>query len=392
MNGYTGKKLSMAQNVTIPAFPWSPCVRAADAEFRDLTPVTADMLRKELERISEKTRMPDQVSVAGSYLAPDWRGVPLYPPQMIIRLPDHEIPGPAHRDIALQTSVFTASLPEVTRANSGSRLGAFFAHTGHSAAKLGLFLVAGALLDYRAGPPRNPRAEWEGVTMIERTHSVLVVILLLAISIGCQQRDATSGSDASAPSASDSDSALSQVVPKPVVTDVPAGTKVHIELLETLASNRNQAGDRVSGRVARDVVVAGSVAIPAGSEVSGVVTEAVGLKKIGGRARLGLKFTSVEPPSGSQSAIRASYLAVGKSETKKDAATIAGSAAGGAILGRILGHQKDKDARGTAIGGVVGAGVGTAVAAQTKGEEIVLHSGRVLHLTLQSPAQITVKG
>src|SRR6185369_7738398 len=81
-------------------------------------------------------------------------------------------------------------------------LGAFFAHTGHSAAKLGLFLVAGALLDYRAGPPRNPRAEWEGVTMIERNriHSVLVVILLLAISIGCQQRDATSGSDASAPS------------------------------------------------------------------------------------------------------------------------------------------------------------------------------------------------
>lgn len=230
--------------------------------------------------------------------------------------------------------------------------------------------------------------------MIERNriHSVLVVILLLAISIGCQQRDATSGSDASAPSASDSDSALSQVVPKPVVTDVPAGTKVHIELLETLASNRNQAGDRVSGRVARDVVVAGSVAIPAGSEVSGLVTEAVGLKKIGGRARLGLKFTSVEPPSGSQSAIQASYLAVGKSETKKDAATIAGSAAGGAILGRILGHQKDKDARGTAIGGVVGAGVGTAIAAQTKGEEIVLHSGRVLHLTLQSPAQITVKG
>ena len=203
--------------------------------------------------------------------------------------------------------------------------------------------------------------------MIERNriHSVLVVILLLAISIGCQQPDATSGSDASAPSASDSDSALSQVVPKPVVTDVPAGTKVHIELLETLASNRNQAGDRVSGRVARDVVVAGSVAIPAGSEVSGLVTEAVGLKKIGGRARLGLKFTSVEPPSGSQSAIQASYLAVGKSETKKDAATIAGSAAGGAILGRILGHQKDKDARGTAIGGVVGAGVRTAVAAQT---------------------------
>lgn len=185
---------------------------------------------------------------------------------------------------------------------------------------------------------------------------------------------------------------LGSLASKPVVKTVPAGTRVSLELLQTLASNSNRPGDRFRARVARDVVVGGEVAIPAGSEISGVVTEAVALKKIGGRAKLGLEFTSVEPPSGNSSEIKASYFLVGKSETKKDAATIGGAAAGGALLGRIIGHQNDHDARGTTVGAVVGGAAGTAIAAKTKGQEVVLPSGHVIQVALEAPADVTLSG
>ena len=180
--------------------------------------------------------------------------------------------------------------------------------------------------------------------------------------------------------------------PQPVVKNLPAGTTMSLELLETLASNTNQTGDRFKARVAEDVMAGGSVAIPAGSEVTGVITEARSLKKIGGRAMLQLEFTSVEVASGRPSDLKASYTELGKSETKKDAATIGGAAVGGAILGRVLGHKKGNEAKGTAIGAAAGAAAGTAIAAATKGHEVVLPAGHVLHVTLDTSTQVTVRG
>jgi hypothetical protein len=144
-----------------------------------------------------------------------------------------------------------------------------------------------------------------------------------------------------------------------------------------------------SGR--EHVLVGGTVRIPAGSSIRGTVTEATPLKKIGGRAKLGLSFTSVEPPSGAMSSIQADYHILGKSETKKDTATIVGSTIGGAIIGRVLGHKKGDEAKGTAVGAAVGAAGGTAAAAITKGHEVVLPAGKVIAVELDSSAQVTVK-
>jgi type IV secretory pathway VirB10-like protein len=166
---------------------------------------------------------------------------------------------------------------------------------------------------------------------------------------------------------------------------------VSIELLDRLSSGTSMPGDRFRARVAEDVLAGGAVAIPAGAKVSGVVTEAVGLKKIGGKPKLRLEFTEVQLGSSRDEDLHATYAAAGKSETKKDAATIGGAAAGGAILGRIIGHQRDNDARGTAIGGVVGAAAGTAVAAKTKGQEIVLASGHVIDIVLDEPIRVTTR-
>jgi polygalacturonase len=145
---------------------------------------------------------------------------------------------------------------------------------------------------------------------------------------------------------------------------VPSGTKLEVELLDGVSSADSSTGDAVNARVAQDIVVGGKVVIPAGTTVSGRVTEAHGLKAIGGRARLRLEFETVDLATG-EAPIRAAFYRQGKSETKKDAATIGGAIVGGAA--------------------------GTAIAAGTKGEEIVLPAGTRLAVHLQSPVTVKVE-
>jgi len=182
--------------------------------------------------------------------------------------------------------------------------------------------------------------------------------------------------------------------PEPAVTWtselLPSGTRLTVELLDTVASDRSQAGDTFRARVVEDVTRGGDVMIPTGSIVRGRVTEAVPLNpKVGGRARLGLEFFELEPPGAEPAPIDADFAAKGKSETAKDAATIGGAAAAGAILGRVL-NRGDKG-KGSVLGAIIGAAAGTVIASRTEGEEVSLPEGAQVDLVLTQPAQIPVR-
>lgn len=178
--------------------------------------------------------------------------------------------------------------------------------------------------------------------------------------------------------------------PDPVVVTVPTGTVVEVAFLDSVSSKESQPGDSFRARVIQDVMQDGLAVIPAGSVVVGTVVEAVPLKKrIGGKARLVLEFSKLELTSGRSTAISAAFAELGKSETKRDAATIGGAAAGGALLGRIL-KKKDRD-KGALIGAVIGAAAGTAIAARTEGEEVLIDSGTQISLQLNEPAHVTVR-
>jgi len=177
-----------------------------------------------------------------------------------------------------------------------------------------------------------------------------------------------------------------QPEPEPMVVSVPAGTVLAVEFLESLSSQTSEPGDIFRVRVASDVSTDGAVGIPAGSEVVGVVSEAVPLKKIGGQAKLVLKFTDLVLPSGKTVPIQASFVGQGRSETRKDAATIGGAAAGGAILGRVLGH-KDRS-RGTVVGAIIGAAAGAVIASKTPGEEVTIDRGTRVDLKLDDELEV----
>jgi hypothetical protein len=174
------------------------------------------------------------------------------------------------------------------------------------------------------------------------------------------------------------------------VKTVPAGTAVTVVFLDGVSSVASKAGDSFRTKVAKDIVVDGVTVIPAGSVLSGTVTEAVSLKKIGGKAKLTLDFSRLELPSGGTALVHATIVQIGKSETKKDAATIGGAAAGGALLGHVL-DKGDHKTKGTVLGALAGAAAGTVIAAKTAGQEIEIPAGTESSLTLDRPAEVSVQ-
>jgi type IV secretory pathway VirB10-like protein len=177
--------------------------------------------------------------------------------------------------------------------------------------------------------------------------------------------------------------------PRTITVTVPAGAVLDVEFTRGVASNTSAPGDAFRVRVAHDVMEDGEVAIPAGSEILGEVTEAVPLRKVGGQAKLALRFTDLVLPSGATVPIEASFVQQGRSETGKDAATIGGGAAAGAILGRVLG--KGNRSKGAVIGAIIGAAAGTAIASKTPGEEVVIPEGTVVSLKLDDSVQVKVQ-
>jgi type IV secretory pathway VirB10-like protein len=176
--------------------------------------------------------------------------------------------------------------------------------------------------------------------------------------------------------------------PRMTSVTVPAGEVLDVKFTQTLASDSSAPGDSFRVRVAQDVMADGEVAIPAGSEIVGEVTEAVPLPKIGGQAKLALRFTDLVLPSGYTVPIQASFVEQGRRETGRDAATIGGGAAAGAILGRILG--KGNRSKATVIGAIIGAAAGTAIASKTPGEEVVIPSGTQVSLKLDDAVRVKV--
>jgi hypothetical protein len=168
---------------------------------------------------------------------------------------------------------------------------------------------------------------------------------------------------------------------------VPAGTHFAVELGTRLGSDSSWPGERFRARIVSPVSVQGMVAIPSGSEVVGVVTEAQSPRRLGGRAVLGLRFTDLVLPSGATVPIRASFVEAGSSRTGRNAAIIGGSAVGGAVIGH---HVSGNRSGGTIVGGLLGAALGTAIAAHHPGHPIVLPRGSVVRLRLNQPVELEV--
>jgi hypothetical protein len=171
--------------------------------------------------------------------------------------------------------------------------------------------------------------------------------------------------------------------PPPLV--IPAGTVLTVTLDQTLNSKTASNGDSFAASLAEPVTVNGTVAVPAGTKVTGTIVQAQSAGRFNGHALLQLTLDSIRV-NGAPYAIQTSeFEDVGKGRGKRTAIGAGGGAAFGAIVGALAGGGK-----GAAIGALAGGGAGTAGAAFTGKKDIVLPAETRLHFKLAQPASIIV--
>ncbi len=170
--------------------------------------------------------------------------------------------------------------------------------------------------------------------------------------------------------------------------DLEARTRLEVEFMTTVSSASSRTGDTFLTRITQDLYAGdGRLVVPAGTELEGVVTEAVPLRRVGGQARLGLAFGELHLPWGKSTEVNASLYDAGRNESRRDRRIIGGAAAGGAVLGAIL---DDDEGRGTILGAIIGAAAGTAAAANNRRDEIEISGGTVVTLQLDESAKVQV--
>jgi len=158
----------------------------------------------------------------------------------------------------------------------------------------------------------------------------------------------------------------------------------------TISSRTAKPGDVFTATVVADVQdAAGRVAIPAGSLVSGTITDVKSAPNPSSPGTLTLAVNSVAV-NGRSYPINASIDSLatqrsGRPISGSDAVKVGVGAAAGAIVGQIIG----KNSKGTIIGAVVGAAAGGAYAAATKDGDISLPAGTHVLVTLTQRLNVT---
>jgi hypothetical protein len=161
---------------------------------------------------------------------------------------------------------------------------------------------------------------------------------------------------------------------------VPAGQEFDVRLQGSLSSETASAEQRFEAVTAVDVMQDGAVLIPAGSRVRGVVTAVKRPGRVDRVGSLELAFDQIAV-RGRTYPIRAMATQVFESGGIRDEAGTAGVGAGaGAIIGGLLGGLK-----GAVLGAVIGAG---GVVAATEGKDVILPTGSVLRLRLDSALRV----
>ena len=159
------------------------------------------------------------------------------------------------------------------------------------------------------------------------------------------------------------------------------GTDIQVRLEQSLSSRTARLEDRFEATVVRPIRAGGSVVIPAGSRVRGIVQAAEPAERPVKAGRLDLTFDTLTLPGGSRMDIRTRVISIKEDIDRGDTARKAGlGALLGAVVGKVIGGTK-----GALIGLVVGGG-GAIVA--SKGDDVELPEGSVLTLRLERPLTV----
>jgi hypothetical protein len=171
-------------------------------------------------------------------------------------------------------------------------------------------------------------------------------------------------------------SGQAQQAPAPVT--IPAGTSLAIRVDQSISVKTARAGDRFTGEIVNPVADGyGTLIVPKGTRVGGVVAAAHRRGHFKGASVLELRLTSMEL-GGHEMPIETRAFAESKKGKGKRTAAIIG---GGSGLGMLIGGVATGGA-GLLWGGLAGAGAGTAAAGLTGNRDLVIPAETVVHFKL----------
>jgi hypothetical protein len=215
------------------------------------------------------------------------------------------------------------------------------------------------------------------------------VLAIASFCAGCGGGTATNTTgDATAANENASTPAAEKAPATPQYREVtlPAGTTLQLQLRSAVASDSSKVEDAVRAELREAVALNGSTVLPAGTELSGTVTDVEQSGRVKGRARIAYRFNSLSY-EGERYPITTAPLSHEAEATKgEDAKKIAIGAGAGAAVGALLGGGSGA-AKGAAIGGAGGTGVVLA----TRGEEVRIGSGATVTTRLTAPLTVRVR-
>ncbi len=219
-----------------------------------------------------------------------------------------------------------------------------------------------------------------------RSRITVALLLLVLFLAACSRPSPTPTDNSAAPAGTPGAGPAAGMGEKQAglsTVTLPAGTVLTVRLSQALGSKISQSGQSFSGALAQPIEMDGKVVVPAGSEVTGTVAEAVPQGRFKGGAVLRLTLDSLNI-KGTQHRIQTA--AVSRATTGKGKRTgimIGGGAGLGALIGGLAGGGK-----GAAIGALAGGGAGTAGTAFTGKKDVALPAESILSFKLTAPLEI----
>jgi hypothetical protein len=183
---------------------------------------------------------------------------------------------------------------------------------------------------------------------------------------------------------------------KPPQIELPSGTRIPLVLHNGISTRTAQVGDPVYFETLFPIMQDGHVIIPAGSYVSGEVTESKRPGRVKGRGELNIRLETLILPNaymvkfagapsgastGGNETTNSEGKIIGDTDKTSDVGTVAKTTAAGAGIGGLA----SRSAGGAGIGAGVGAAVGLAAILLTRGPEAELPRGTTLDAVLDRP-------
>jgi len=204
----------------------------------------------------------------------------------------------------------------------------------------------------------------------------------------------------SPPAAAAASTASTTPAAKVAQIEVPAGTHIPLVLHNGISTRSARPGDPIYLETLFPVMVDGHVVIPAGSYVSGEITEAKRPGRVKGRGEMMIRLTTMILPNaymvnlnaspsgastGGAETVNNEGKVIGDSDKSSDLGTVIRTTEAGTGIGAGVGAASGNVGRGAGIGAGVGALVGLGAVLLTRGPEAELPRGSTLEAVIDRP-------